>query len=283
MKIIVTGSKGQLGSELASVAPKKYDFFGFDLDMDITDINAIEYNFSRIKPDIVIHCAAYTDVDDCEDNIEKAYLVNSLGTENLALVASNYNCEFVYISTDYVFDGKKNSPYLEYDLPNPLSVYGKSKLGGERAVTEILKKFYILRTTGIYSRFGKNFVETIIKNSRTKRELRVVDDQICTPTYSLDLARCIYKLIETKMYGIYHATNNGQCSWYEFAKEIFSILNTNVPIVPVETGVLCRKADRPKYSVLNNFKLEKRNIYFMRGWKEALREFLKELRIPEGT
>lgn len=288
MRILITGSRGQLGSELINIAPKKYEVFGFDIDMDITNVKAIEDKFSLVKPDIVIHCAAYTDVDGCEDNVEKAYLVNCLGTENVALVASRYGCEFVYISTDYVFDGEKTSPYIEYDIPNPLSIYGKSKLGGEKVVSQIIDKFYIVRTTGIYSKYGKNFVETIIKNSKdskTKGVLKVVDDQICTPTYSKDLAECIYSLIDTKMYGIYHATNNGQCSWYEFAREIFNILTLNkiyeepVNILPIKSKDLTnRKAKRPAYSVLSNFKLEKRNIFYMREWKDALKDFLEEFK-----
>ena len=227
MKILITGSKGQLGIELIDIAPQEHKIFGYDLDMDITDRFAIESRFSKVKPNLVIHCAAFTDVDGCEGFRDKAFLVNGTGTENLAKVARKYDCEFVYISTDYVFNGKKDMPYVEEDIPDPVSIYGKSKLAGEEAVTNILEKFYILRTTGIYSRYGKNFVETIIRASKNCRELEVVDDQVCTPTYSLDVAECIYKLIETGMYGIYHATNDGQCSWYQFTKEIFKILGNS--------------------------------------------------------
>ena len=279
MKILITGSKGQLGIELIDIAPQEHKIFGYDLDMDITDRFAIESKFSKVKPDLVIHCAAFTDVDKCEDRRKKVFLVNSTGTENLAKVARKYDCEFVYISTDYVFNGKKDMPYVEEDIPDPVSIYGKSKLAGEEAVTNILERFYILRTTGIYSRYGKNFVETIIRASENCREIEVVDDQVCTPTYSLDVAECIYKLIETGMYGIYHATNDGQCSWYQFTKEIFKILGKRVTVVPVKSGRLEGRASRPSYSVLANLKLEENKIYFMRHWKEALKGFLESCRI----
>lgn len=279
MKILITGSKGQLGIELIDIAPQEHKIFGYDLDMDITDRFAIESKFSKVKPDLVIHCAAFTDVDKCEDRRKKVFLVNSTGTENLAKVARKYDCEFVYISTDYVFNGKKDMPYVEEDIPDPVSIYGKSKLAGEEAVTNILERFYILRTTGIYSRYGKNFVETIIRASENCREIEVVDDQVCTPTYSLDVAECIYKLIETGIYGIYHATNDGQCSWYQFTKEIFKILGKRVTVVPVKSGRLEGRASRPSYSVLANLKLEKNKIYFMRHWKEALKGFLESCRI----
>jgi len=279
MKILITGSKGQLGIELIDIAPQEHKIFGYDLDMDITDRFAIESKFSKVKPDLVIHCAAFTDVDKCEDRRKKVFLVNSTGTENLAKVARKYDCEFVYISTDYVFNGKKDMPYVEEDIPDPVSIYGKSKLAGEEAVTNILEKFYILRTTGIYSRYGKNFVETIIRASENCREIEVVDDQVCTPTYSLDVAECIYKLIETGMYGIYHATNDGQCSWYQFTKEIFKILGKRVTVIPVKSGRSGRSVSRPSYSVLANLKLEKNKIYFMRHWKEALKGFLESCRI----
>jgi len=279
MKILITGSKGQLGSELINLSPEEHQISGCDIDMDITDRHAVESRFSKVKPDLVIHCAAFTDVDECEGFRDKAFLVNSTGTENLAKVAEKYDCKFVYISTDYVFNGKKDIPYIEEDVPDPISIYGKSKLAGEEVVTNILEKFYILRTTGIYSRYGKNFVGTIIRASKNCRELKIVNDQICTPTYSLDVAECIYKLIETGMYGIYHATNDGQCSWYQFTKEIFKILGKRVTVIPVKSGRLGRRASRPSYSVLANLKLEKNKIYFMRHWKEALKGFLESCRI----
>jgi dTDP-4-dehydrorhamnose reductase len=180
------------------------------------------------------------------------------------------------LSTDYVFDGKKETPYVEEDEPGPLSVYGKSKLAGEAAVSEILKKYYIVRTTGIYSGYGRNFVRTIINNSKKGHKIEIVNDQICTPTYSLDLAKCLYSLLDSKRYGIYHATNNGMCTWYSFTMEIFRIMDIDVEVIPIESSRLDRSARRPGYSVLENANLEKWGICHLRNWKAALKDFLKE-------
>jgi dTDP-4-dehydrorhamnose reductase len=275
MKILVTGSRGQLGAELMSNAPKGYEVFGYDMDMDITDIKRVEEVFKSIGPDTVIHCAAYTNVDECEDSSsQKAMDVNALGTENMALMAKKYSSSLVYISTDYVFDGKKTTPYTEYDMPNPISHYGLSKHYGEIAVRQIVSDHYILRTTGLYSPHGKNFVETMISYSKDSSSLTVVDDQICTPTYSLDMAECVYKVIESSLFGTYHATNAGQCSWHEFASAIFDVIKKDIRILPIKSSEIGRKANRPRYSVLENYKLEKRNIMTMRPWRDALEDFL---------
>ncbi len=275
MKILVTGSKGQLGAELLYHAPPQHQVFGYDLDMDVTDIKRVEEVFQSVKPDAAIHCAAYTNVDECEDaSREMAMAVNAFGTENMALMAKKYGASLVYISTDYVFDGEKTTPYIEYDKPNPISYYGLSKYYGELAVKEILSDHYILRTTGLYSPYAKNFVQTIISYAQNGSSLTVVDDQICTPTYSLDMAQCVYRVIESGLYGTYHATNAGQCSWHEFASEVFSILGKDVQINAIKTLESNRKAKRPKYSVLANYKLEKRALMHMRTWQEALNDFL---------
>lgn len=276
MRILITGSKGQLGTELISIAPKKHEIFGYDMDMDITKPQEIEEKFLKAKPDIVIHCAALTDVDGCEDKKEAAYLINTKGTENLAEACKKHGSDLLFISTDYVFDGTKGRPYVEMDKPNPLSVYGDSKYRAEEIIKKTMKNFYIARTTGIYSKYGKNFVDTVIKAGKDNNKLDIVNDQICTPTYSLDLANCIYKLIETKNYGIYHATNNGQCSWFYFTLEIFKILNINTQVLPIESKKLSRKAKRPAFSVLENQRLESSNIYFFKHWKEALKQYLTE-------
>jgi dTDP-4-dehydrorhamnose reductase len=275
MKILVTGSKGQLGAELLLHAPPTHQVFGYDLDMDVTDIKRVEEVFQSVKPDVAIHCAAYTNVDACEDaSRQMAITVNALGSENMAIMAKKYGASLAYISTDYVFDGEKGSPYIEYDMPNPISYYGLSKYYGELAVKEILPDHFILRTTGIYSPHAKNFVETIISYAKNGSSLTVVDDQICTPTYSLDMAQCIYRVIESGFYGTYHTTNAGQCSWHEFASEIFRILHKDVHIDAIKTLESNRKAMRPKYSVLANYKLEKRGLMQMRPWQEALKDFL---------
>ncbi|MGM0365705.1 MAG: dTDP-4-dehydrorhamnose reductase [Actinomycetota bacterium] len=274
MKVLITGSRGQLGSQLIDTAGSGYRVYGYDLDMDITDAAAVKKEFAKVRPDMVIHCAAYTDVDGCEVKKELCYRVNTRGTENLAREAKRHGSDFLFISTDYVFDGKKDTPYLETDLPNPLSVYGDSKYQAEQLIQECLDNYYIVRTTGIYSRFGKNFVDTIINTAGKNSRLDIVDDQVCTPTYSLDLVRCIYALIPAKAYGIYHATNKGQCTWYQFTRQIFNIMGIDVKLMPIGSGKLGRKAKRPSYSVLENRSLEKNNIFFMRDWKEALKDFL---------
>ena len=274
MKILITGSRGQLGSELADTMPAKHEIYGYDLEMDVTDLSCIEKEISSVRPHMVIHCAAYTDVDGCELNLEKAMAVNSVGTQNLAVLAKKYGAGMVYISTDYVFDGCKRQPYIETDKPNPISVYGMSKLKGEIAVAGTLENYYILRTTGIYSRYGKNFVDTIIKNSKAHKTLKIVEDQVCTPTYSRDVAECIFRLIESREYGIYHGSNNGSCSWYEFSVTILKILGLDAEIIPIKSSGLDRAARRPAYSVLENRNLERRGILKMRSWQEALKDFL---------
>ncbi|MGM0368111.1 MAG: dTDP-4-dehydrorhamnose reductase [Actinomycetota bacterium] len=274
MRILVTGSKGQLGTELTNIAPQKHSIYGFDLDMDITKPAEIEEKFSKVKPAVAIHCAAITDVDGCEDKKDLTYLVNTRGTENLAKVCQKYGADLLFISSDYVFDGAKGRPYVETDAPNPLSVYGDSKYQAEKIIKGLLDNYYILRTTGIYSKYGKNFVDTVIKAGRQKEELNIVNDQICTPTYSLDLAECIYSLLDLGKYGIYHTTNNGGCSWYDFTAEIFKILQINTQLLPIESSRLGRKAKRPAFSVLENRNLESNHIYFFRHWREALKEYL---------
>ncbi len=275
MKILVTGSKGQLGAELLLHVPPQHQVFGYDLDMDVTDIKRIEEVFQSIQPDAAIHCAAFTNVDECEDTSkETAMAVNAFGTENMALIAKKYGASLAYISTDYVFDGQKESPYTEYDSPNPISYYGLSKYCGEQALKEVMSDYYIIRTTGLYSPYAKNFVETILSKSKGNSSLSVVDDQVCTPTYSLDMAQCVYSIIESGFFGTYHATNAGQCSWHAFAAEIFHILHKDIEIIPIKTSESNRKAKRPKYSVLENYKLEKRGLMKMRSWQEALKDFL---------
>ncbi|MDZ7836894.1 MAG: dTDP-4-dehydrorhamnose reductase [Actinomycetota bacterium] len=233
MRILITGSRGQLGSQLISLGGSEHQLYGYDLDMDITDAEKVKTEFARVEPQAVIHCAAYTDVDGCEDRVQFTYDVNTTGTENLVREAKKYDADFLFISSDYVFDGNKGSPYLETDQAHPLSVYGDSKYRAEKLVAEITDRHYIVRTTGIYSKYGKNFVDTVIKAARKKSSLSIVDDQVCTPTFSLDLARCIYALIGTRVYGIYHATNAGQCSWYQFTRYMLDIMGIDTQLEPV--------------------------------------------------
>lgn len=278
MKILITGSKGQLGSELVDLLSKENEVHGFGhKELDITDRNLVINTVSKIVPDIVIHCAAFVDADGCESNIKTAFDVNTIGTANVAIASKKTNCTMVYISTDYVFDGKKTSPYLESDIPNPISIYGISKYGGELIVKHFLNKFFIVRTSWLFRKEGKNFVNTILRLAKDKKELRVVNDQVGSPTYIPDLAKAISALISTKYYGIYHITNCGECSWYEFTKKILEYAKIkNVKVTPILTEELNRSAPRPKYSVLANFNLEKKKIYKMRNWELTLKDFFKK-------
>jgi dTDP-4-dehydrorhamnose reductase len=227
-------------------------------------------------PDMIIHCAALTNVDFCETNPEINYRVNALGTENVALAAQKVKASLVYISTDYVFDGEKGSPYIEYDLPRPLNHYGLAKLAGERIVQSLLDRYFIVRTSWLCNKEGKNFVNTILRLAKEKDEFRVVNDQIGTPTYAPDLAQCISKLIETDYYGIYHASNEGFCSWYDFAREILELAGfKKVRVIPITSEEYGGPTKRPKYSVLDNFCLRERGIFQMRDYRIALKEFFR--------
>lgn len=274
MKIIVTGSKGQLGIELLKILPAKHEVFGFDLDVDITDAQKVTSTFTEIKPDVIIHGAAMTDVDGCETNPDQAYLVNSEGPKNVATAARDAGAAMVYVSTDFVFDGKKGKPYTEFDAPNPLSVYGKSKLAGEEHVKVLLDKYWITRTSWLFGQ-GKNFVQTILKLAKERDDLSIVDDQVGCPTYALDLARKIAELIETEAYGLYHISNQGECSWFEFTKNILEIADIKgVEVRPISSEELNRPAPRPAYSVMENLMLAKNGFAPMRNYKEALRGYL---------
>ncbi len=279
MKILITGVKGQLGYEVMRLLEGKEEICGIDIDdLDITDSKKTFDYISQFKPDVVVHAAAYTNVDGCESNVDLAYKVNAIGTQNLASACLENNAIMVYISTDYVFDGEKGEPYLEFDKPNPINIYGKSKLAGEQMVQKMLNRFFIVRTAWLYGINGNNFVKTMLKLAKEKEEIRVVDDQWGTPTYTRDLAEAIYKLLNTHNYGIYHCTNRGMCTWYDFAKKIFQIAGLrNTKVIPISTEELGRPANRPRYSVLRNYMLELTIGDCFMDWEEALSEFLKLL------
>ena len=215
---------------------------------------------------MVIHCAAYTNVDKAEEEPEKAELINVKGTENIAKVSAELDIPVVYISTDYVFDGSKNTPYTPDDIPNPLNIYGKTKLVGEEMIKKYCKKYYIVRTSWLYGHYGKNFVETMISMA-DKPELKVVDDQIGCPTWTVELANGILKLL-SKPYGTYHVCGGGQTSWYGFAKEIFKNMNLDVNLIPCSSAEFPRPAKRPAYSAMDNQKL-------CRNWESALRDYIE--------
>lgn len=276
MRIIVTGAKGQLGVELMNVLSHSNPILGMDLDNhDITHPHYIDY-LSKFQPGLVLHAAAYTDVDGCENDPHKAFLVNAIGTRNVALACQKSKCAMMYISTDYVFDGAKKEPYDEYDFPNPLSVYGRSKLAGEQYVSTLLDRFYIVRTSWLYGPQGKNFVKTILNLAEKPDKLRVVDDQVGSPTYAPDLALAIAHIIRESWYGVYHVTNQGSVSWHGFAQEILRQKGIEKEMEAISTKELGRPAPRPANSVLRNYVLELTGLYRMRPWQEALEEFLQK-------
>jgi len=286
LRIAVIGANGQLGTDLIKVFSKDSAMQLFPLihkDIDIVDKNITKHALDLIRPDIVINTAAYHRVNDCETNIDKAFLVNAFAQKNLAEYCSQRNSVLVYISTDYIFglDKKKTTPYKETDSPGPLNVYGLSKLTGEYFTRYICKKYFILRSSGLFgfkgsSLKGGNFVETMLKLAHEKRDVRVVNDQFLTPTYTVDLAKQIHKLIKTDNYGIYHAAALGECSWYSFAKEIFRITNTKVSLMPITSKEYYTPAKRPLYSVLGNENLNNLNLNIMTDWRIGLKKYLVE-------
>lgn len=273
MRIALTGSAGMLGYDIKSV------FTDFELialtrrDFNITDLSKSLSVIKEIKPDYLIHSAAYTDVDGSEHDPDKAYLVNGIGTRNITMACEEIKCPVIYISSDYVFDGTKREPYNEWDTPNPINRYGLSKLLGEKFVTSLTNRFYIVRTSWLYGKNGKNFVDTISKLLRERDEIEVVDDQVGSPTYTYDLAGKLKELIG-KGYGLYHASNSSQCSWYEFAVEIARLRSSNTIIKPTTSDKFKRPAKRPHFSVLNNNMLRLEGLYELRHWKEALKDYL---------
>ena len=271
MKILLTGAKGMFGQDALKVfTENSYDSISVDIEnFNITDETAVNNYFKQIKCDLVLHAAAYTNVEQAETQKEKAFLVNEKGTENIARATAEKNIPIIYISTDYVFDGKKDTPYLPDDKTNPLNVYGKSKLYGELAVKKHNPQYYIVRTSWLYGQNGKNFVGTMINLSKTKKMINVINDQTGSPTWTYELTRGILKIIENRFdYGTYHICGSGSTTWYDFAKKIFELENTNIEVVPVTSEEFPSNVKRPKYSVMENNEL-------CINWQEALKEYLK--------
>lgn len=279
MRILITGSKGMLGRELMEFLRPTYDVFGLDLpEFDLTKEEVACKAISSFLPNIVIHAAAYTDVDRSESEPEKAYEVNVVATRNVAKASSEVGAKIFYISTDYVFDGKKTSPYVETDVPAPLGVYAKTKYEGEMALMDACGGlgYVIIRTSWLFGPYGKNFVKTIIELAKKQDKLRVVNDQIGSPTYTLDLAQAIEKLFEMTFRGVIHICNSGECSWWRFTKEILKYVGLeHVEVEPITTEELSRPAPRPKYSVLSSRKFERLTQHRMQPWPLALKNYLE--------
>lgn len=274
MKILITGAYGMLGSDLREVLKNFELIVTGSKDLDITDEEKVIEFICDNSPDLVINAAAYTAVDDCETNYDDAYAVNAVGPKNLAIACSKQDIPLVHISTDYVFDGTKRTPLIETDKLGPQSAYGKTKLAGEKFIQENTEKYFILRTAWLYGLHGNNFVKTMLALAEDHDEITVVNDQIGSPTYSFDLAIAITNLLNSDKYGIYHVTNEGECSWCEFAKRIFELSNVDVKVIPVSTEEFPRPAPRPHYSVLSNKKWNSSGFVPMRDYKEALAEYL---------
>lgn len=286
MKVLTTGANGQLGRAIYGilktenvtlvstdyVIPEMETLFPIQF-LDITDEDAVMELIQREKPDIIINCAAHTQVDLCETEEEKAYQINAAGPRNLAKAARSVDAKLVQVSTDYVFEGNGQKPYVESDPTNPVSAYGRTKLAGEEAVQKEWDKVFIVRTAWLYGD-GKNFVKTMLNLSENYKEIRVVNDQYGTPTTALELAKMIWFIVQTERYGIYHATCEGSTSWYEFAKEIFKAFGKEVTVHPVTTAEYNAKAARPAYSVLENHKLNTETEYRMKDWQAALNDYV---------
>ncbi|WP_283746685.1 dTDP-4-dehydrorhamnose reductase [Bacillus cereus] len=279
MKVLVTGAKGQLGQDvLCLLENQPWEVYGFGREeLDITNEEQVREKVLSIKPDIIIHTAAYTQVDQAESDEETAFKVNAEGTKYLAQAAEAVEAKFCYVSTDYVFDGTTNKPYKADDQTNPQTVYGRSKLVGEQYTQEYCSKSYIVRTSWVFGLYGNNFVKMMLRLAEEKKELGVVHDQVGSPTYTTDLASFIINLVQTDKYGVYHGSNSGVCSWYEFAKEIFEQSNIEIVVNPLTTEDFPRPAARPKYSVLDKGMIEESGFEPFQDWKKALKDFLKKV------
>lgn len=279
MKVLVTGANGQLGYDVI----KRLDEAGIEnigtyrQSLDITNEEQVKRVIFNYNPDVVIHCAAYTAVDKAEDEKEKCYTVNVLGTKYVAEVCREINAKMVYISTDYVFDGEGDQPFEVTDKPNPINYYGQTKYEGELEVQRILDKYFIIRTSWVFGTHGNNFVKTMLKLAEDRKEISVVSDQYGSPTYSYDLAKFICDIIQTDKYGIYHATNEGYCSWYEFACEIFKQAGMQVNVNPVNSEEYYTKALRPKNSRLSNDRIKMEGFDSLGDWKEAVGRYICEV------
>ena len=277
--VLVTGAGGQLGQELMRLGSRRPDVRLVGLDrrrLNVTDPVACLRAAAEVRPDAVIHAAAYTAVDRAESEPETARLINVDGAHDMAEAAESVGARFCYVSTDYVFNGLGNRPYRESDPTGPCSVYGRTKLAGEAAVLAACTRTFVVRTSWVYGAYGCNFVKTMLKLAETGKPLRVVDDQVGSPTWTYDLAELLLQLVQTDQYGVYHAAGGGHCSWYHFARTIFEICERVVEVSPSTTAEYPRPAPRPAYSVLDSEALRQAGFTPLRHWREALEAYLRE-------
>ena len=278
MKVLVTGANGQLGFDVIKLLDSEgIEFLGTDREsLDITNEEQVKRVICDYNPDVVIHCAAYTAVDKAEDEKELCYSVNVLGTRYIAQVCKEINAKMVYISTDYVFEGERDEPFEVTDKPNPINYYGQTKYEGELEVQRLLSKYFIVRISWVFGSNGNNFVKTMLRLGKERDEISVVADQVGSPTYTPDLSRLLVEMIKTDKYGVYHATNEGYCSWYEFAREIFKQAGINVKVNPIKTEDYPTRARRPKNSRLSKQTLENKSIHKLQLWADALKMYFME-------
>lgn len=285
MVVLVTGAKGQLGEALQFVSNLNsktnfnnqeneliHFYFYSSSELDITNKLAIDKVFLNLKPNFCINAAAYTAVDKAESEQEKAYAVNVIGAKNIAEVCNSFNSTLIHVSTDFVFDGNKKTPYNEKDITNPKGIYGATKRDGELEIIKSLKQYFIIRTSWLFSSFGNNFMKTMLRLSNDRKSISVVKDQIGTPTNAIDLAEVIIKIIQSqkKSYGIYNFSNEGYCSWYDFAKKIFEINKVEIDLIPIPSTDFPTPAERPKYSVLDKSKIKNEFKIKINSWQDSL-------------
>jgi dTDP-4-dehydrorhamnose reductase len=280
MKILLVGALGQLGTDLRKILTD-HDVIPVDIeDLNVCDAAQVDATVDSVRPDVVLNCSAFNRVDEAEDTPEPAFAVNTFAVRNLALAARRREAKLVHFSSDYVFDGPGRRPYVETDLPCPRSMYGISKLAGEAMVQTIWPRHFLIRTCGLYGYTGSrdkgtNFVEAMFRLATRGGPVRVVNDQFCTPTSTVDLACAVTRLLVTESYGLYHLTNAGECTWYEFAREIFRQAGLHPELQPVTSDQFPVKAKRPDYSVLDNHKFRAAGFEDMRPWQEALAEYIR--------
>ncbi|MGE7592961.1 dTDP-4-dehydrorhamnose reductase [Peribacillus frigoritolerans] len=280
MKVLVTGYSGQLGFDVV----KEGNYRGLEMygtssrDLEITDKDCVSKYVTELKPEAIIHCAAYTAVDKAEEDKEKCYDVNVNGTRFLAEAAKEIGAKFVYISTDYVLDGQGDKPFTETDPPNPIGYYGLTKLEGEKIVQSLLENYFIVRISWVFGANGNNFIKTMLKLSESRDELNIVGDQFGSPTYTYDLSRLILDMIQTNRFGIYHASNEGFCSWAEFAREIFRYANKRVKVNSITSEEYPTRAERPKNSRMSKQKLTDYGFESLPNWEDALDRYITELK-----
>lgn len=280
MRVLVTGAGGQMGRELLGCRPDGIELTGTSRkELDVSSLRQCREAMRRVRPDAVIHCAAYTAVDDAESEVEAAFHTNADGTANMAQASREAGAKLLYLSTDYVFDGESSAPYREDSPVGPQSIYGRSKLAGEQAVQALLEEAFIIRTSWVYGPHGNNFVKTMLRLGYEGRDIKVVDDQVGSPTYTYDLAETILQLIRTDCYGVYHASNAGSCSWYEFAEAVFALGGIEAQLQPCTTSEYPQAAKRPRYSVMSQEALAAAGIAPLRPWREALAHMLGRVQL----